>query len=99
MIRFETDLIDESTLLTPEHVACATDVEIAHGDVESTSEFVELFHGLQPHSRFSRQSVDRLDEEVAERLPIRPTNPPAQDRKSTRLNSSHVAISYAVFCL
>src|SRR5690625_630240 len=25
--------------------------------------------------------------------------PEAQDRKSTRLNSSHVAISYAVFCL
>src|SRR5439155_15364766 len=25
--------------------------------------------------------------------------PPNQDRKSTRLNSSHVAISYAVFCL
>src|SRR5207253_10748307 len=25
--------------------------------------------------------------------------PPPQDRKSTRLNSSHVAISYAVFCL
>src|SRR5690625_6238902 len=24
---------------------------------------------------------------------------PVQDRKSTRLNSSHVAISYAVFCL
>src|SRR5207253_10320208 len=24
---------------------------------------------------------------------------PEQDRKSTRLNSSHVAISYAVFCL
>src|SRR5437870_9817931 len=24
---------------------------------------------------------------------------PASDRKSTRLNSSHVAISYAVFCL
>src|SRR5690625_6237276 len=24
---------------------------------------------------------------------------PGEDRKSTRLNSSHVAISYAVFCL
>src|SRR5690625_5545943 len=24
---------------------------------------------------------------------------PSKDRKSTRLNSSHVAISYAVFCL
>src|SRR5699024_8160627 len=33
----------------------------------------------------------------------RPTNDPpaevAEDRKSTRLNSSHVSISYAVFCL
>src|SRR5437773_7904839 len=27
-----------------------------------------------------------------------PTGPP-QDRKSTRLNSSHITISYAVFCL
>src|SRR5690349_24204257 len=27
------------------------------------------------------------------------TAPPAEDRKSTRLNSSHVEISYAVFCL
>src|SRR6266540_2052585 len=25
--------------------------------------------------------------------------PPAPDRKSTRLNSSHITISYAVFCL
>src|SRR5205814_7909244 len=25
--------------------------------------------------------------------------PPTQDRKSTRLNSSHLGISYAVFCL
>src|SRR5699024_11255852 len=27
------------------------------------------------------------------------TSPVASDRKSTRLNSSHVSISYAVFCL
>src|SRR5690349_21869458 len=26
-------------------------------------------------------------------------DPPERDRKSTRLNSSHVEISYAVFCL
>src|SRR5437773_7723861 len=25
--------------------------------------------------------------------------PPGRDRKSTRLNSSHITISYAVFCL
>src|SRR3712207_9503500 len=29
----------------------------------------------------------------------RPTNPIRSDRKSTRLNSSHANISYAVFCL
>src|SRR5437868_14268768 len=28
-----------------------------------------------------------------------PGNPQREDRKSTRLNSSHVSISYAVFCL
>src|SRR5439155_9367525 len=33
----------------------------------------------------------------AEQLSIE--EPPFEDRKSTRLNSSHVAISYAVFCL
>src|SRR4051812_49833419 len=33
--------------------------------------------------------------------PPRPSagNPPDPDRKSTRLNSSHMSISYAVFCL
>src|SRR5690625_7124975 len=30
---------------------------------------------------------------------IRPKSGKEQDRKSTRLNSSHVAISHAVFCL
>src|SRR6266576_5246278 len=34
----------------------------------------------------------------AERDPEHPL-PAGQDRKSTRLNSSHVEISYAVFCL
>src|SRR5262245_64718691 len=32
-------------------------------------------------------------------LAVRRAQVPAQDRKSTRLNSSHLGISYAVFCL
>src|SRR5207244_11523156 len=38
---------------------------------------------------------------LAPKLPDRRRNVPliAQDRKSTRLNSSHQIISYAVFCL
>src|SRR3712207_8892251 len=35
--------------------------------------------------------------EVCELLPLRPGR--GRDRKSTRLNSSHANISYAVFCL
>src|SRR5207244_11806874 len=38
--------------------------------------------------------ADRL-----EAMRIEPYVPPAIDRKSTRLNSSHQIISYAVFCL
>src|SRR5690554_7402026 len=41
-----------------------------------------------------QRSHDALE---AARLAIRPRSTP--DRKSTRLNSSHVRISYAVFCL
>src|SRR6476620_11862309 len=39
---------------------------------------------------------------VATRARVRPCHPPGErspDRKSTRLNSSHANISYAVFCL
>src|SRR5688572_31699155 len=35
----------------------------------------------------------------AEQSPVDKWRPPALDRKSTRLNSSHSQISYAVFCL
>src|SRR5687768_18107039 len=55
--------------------------------------------GLLPRlagpSRRPRVRDDRVDSQV--RLPDR--RPPGEDRKSTRLNSSHGYISYAVFCL
>src|SRR5690242_3838521 len=40
-----------------------------------------------------------VDEAEAERLAIRAFDLALADRKSTRLNSSHMSISYAVFCL
>src|SRR5690606_40270565 len=42
------------------------------------------------------RSAGDPDHEAPERAPAGNTRP---DRKSTRLNSSHVKISYAVFCL
>src|SRR5207302_4648252 len=48
-----------------------------------------------PRERLLRHGADRR------RTPDRPHGeaPLPEDRKSTRLNSSHVKISYAVFCL
>src|SRR3712207_7051819 len=40
-----------------------------------------------------------MDEEEADRLELLGTLSGTSDRKSTRLNSSHANISYAVFCL
>src|SRR5437667_2070094 len=52
--------------------------------------FHEKGESLRAVSRIERQAV--LGGETARRLsPL--------DRKSTRLNSSHITISYAVFCL
>src|SRR5439155_21148171 len=51
----------------------------------------------------TRPRVPILPSEASSTLPWawsgRSTSPRSRDRKSTRLNSSHVAISYVVFCL
>src|SRR5438874_6345904 len=43
--------------------------------------------------------VGREPREIASSVAGRKQSPAVRDRKSTRLNSSHVEISYAVFCL
>src|SRR5207302_10874344 len=48
-----------------------------------------------PTAPNSSQSPSILFPPIPAPLPA----PPSQDRKSTRLNSSHVKTSYAVFCL
>src|SRR6266487_5389757 len=64
------------------------------------------FLSIQPHERAARQLAS--DFQVATGAFVRVTIVPydqirskaiVEDRKSTRLNSSHPSISYAVFCL
>src|SRR3712207_6966812 len=43
--------------------------------------------------------LERAPDGVRQRRPVEVALPAEQDRKSTRLNSSHANISYAVFCL
>src|SRR5256885_12424464 len=46
-----------------------------------------------------QQQVALRGQTGASRLLLRAAQESPQDRKSTRLNSSHLVISYAVFCL
>src|SRR5439155_8323552 len=51
-----------------------------------------------PYGRGRRRHVRRAAHRRLQPA-VRAAGPSREDRKSTRLNSSHVAISYAVFCL
>src|SRR3712207_8002487 len=67
------------------------------GQEQRRQEAVE-HDALAAPSGASHQEVRHLGE-IEEYRPSRDVFPKAQDRKSTRLNSSHANISYAVFCL
>src|SRR5690348_17455074 len=70
-------------------------LEIEEGDVqhESDQQYRKRDGNILHELGVERSAPDALDE--------RECNVPTveQDRKSTRLNSSHPSISYAVFCL
>src|SRR5438132_4752228 len=54
---------------------------------------------LFPYTTLFRSREAAVTRENDTRHPQRPAPAPSRDRKSTRLNSSHTVISYAVFCL
>src|SRR5256885_11852348 len=60
----------------------------------------EAFDHVVLEAQFARQAAEFLHalERVGAAVEVLPHGP-AGDRKSTRLNSSHLVISYAVFCL
>src|ERR1017187_9662850 len=77
---------------------------------QHAEKFLQITHGLPEAVFFSRQSFSETVS-ASRKLPCKAgsrAEPPtrilkspfsATDRKSTRLNSSHRCISYAVFCL
>src|SRR5205814_9208010 len=58
--------------------------------------------GVEVHEGVEARRIERRPGGGEAAGPPRPCSrwwPPGRDRKSTRLNSSHLGISYAVFCL
>src|SRR5207253_4485463 len=60
--------------------------------------FAAMSFGEEAERLTSGDDVERHLERAAVRLAAAHRERADRDRKSTRLNSSHVAISYAVFC-
>src|SRR5256885_11471792 len=71
-------------VLEEERVAAAIDVEEVRRD-----KTIENQRGAGHHHRRHREDHHERRDDLR----------PDEDRKSTRLNSSHLVISYAVFCL
>src|SRR3712207_8877341 len=82
--------------------------EEAHGEAKrALADIRDLVQGIHP-AVLSDRGLDAAISALADRCPV-PVEvdvdidgrPPEalEDRKSTRLNSSHANISYAVFCL
>src|SRR5690625_5525432 len=70
-------------------------------DLRSTGRINNKRNGnVQPRLFFPKtnESIKQKGEEMKEKI-VKKNGIRLLDRKSTRLNSSHVAISYAVFCL
>src|SRR5215510_16228381 len=66
-------------------------------DTATTEIYTLSLHDALPHLGAVRLRAD--DHQLPRRHRRRRRSGLFRDRKSTRLNSSHVAISYAVFCL
>src|SRR5207249_5565021 len=71
--------------------------ESFHSSKRPFSSLMVSMHSLVPDSRVQEAIQDVKDQRREDEN--NPKNEGRSDRKSTRLNSSHVSISYAVFCL
>src|SRR3989442_3513054 len=87
----------------PTLLVCGHEIRKGPTDIDSNSNRIRRNHFLSVFIRISHTSCCVRDPtrhvRLSPTLNIVPVHPktPIEDRKSTRLNSSHVRISYAVF--
>src|SRR5690625_6649566 len=97
-------------IYSPEIVAAQRELLEAKKMANTQPELLEAARRKLKYLKISPEFIQKVEEsgEVIETFPLQAVRSgfvinkkvePGEDRKSTRLNSSHVAISYAVFCL
>src|SRR5699024_11271720 len=90
------ELLEENKSLKSKISDLKRDVSLIY---ESTKEFLkERTDGLKAFKNVFKGFVDKVKDKTAQ-FQEKHDLEPKKDRKSTRLNSSHVSNSYAVFCL
>src|SRR5690625_6979571 len=77
----------------------AQEVKSVIGQIEAQNRSEHLQHREDYRPWGCYDSVDSGTRYQVKRITVKPGARLSLDRKSTRLNSSHVASSYAVFCL
>src|SRR5690554_7501690 len=86
--RFNRSTLDRMVVLR-RHLKQTQGVTVHLGDPDAVQKMIRL----------SEASDDQLIRQLGLELALAATQQQPQDRRSTRLNSSHVRNSYAVFCL
>src|SRR5690606_42028057 len=89
-------LFPYTTLFRSRDVAGRAEIEPAHPDHRPTEPRIAPVHG--PVTDLQGATTEHRRVRRPRSVEVLPDRQP-RDRKSTRLNSSHVKISYAVFCL
>src|SRR5258707_15327538 len=97
MIKFDPTHISSSVLLSHTTSVAFNFSFFFFNDTATTEIYTLSLHDALPISHPSRSLAARGSNGTSLRSSMGPSGP--QDRKSTRLNSSHANISYAVFCL
>src|SRR5690606_41421677 len=70
-----------------------------NGERRSSRSLRKIAQVLRVESEWLETGNGPIDRRTVYTAPDTPTPAGSKDRKSTRLNSSHVKISYAVFCM
>src|SRR5690606_40671413 len=93
--------VDAFDAVTAHEEAAEAAVELLRRHVRAGEVVIRLEVGVAARIRTPALLVDECGYRIREmaRRCVGRARPPDRDRKSTRLNSSHVKISYAVFCL
>src|SRR2546426_7778389 len=73
------------TLSLHDALPISSGISASIASIATMARMAAICHAPKPHHLMAAPAVEK--------------QPAARDRKSTRLNSSHLVISYAVFCL